>query len=65
MNFNIKYQRKPVYSWLDDLPKTKEKRVVMTCISGVSDACTKTFLTTKENRICKYCKRLIEEGGLV
>jgi hypothetical protein len=63
MNENIKYSRKPVYSFLEDLPDPNEKRQVRTCISGISEACVKSFLTTKEIRICKHCRHKIDVGN--
>lgn len=65
MNENIKYQRTPVYNFMDELPKIKEKKQVKTCISGISNACLKTFSTTKEYRICKLCEGKMKKGNWI
>lgn len=59
----IKYQRKPVFGVFDDLPKESPKKR-MSCISGLSQACKKVFLTTKEMRICGKCMEMINNKNL-
>lgn len=58
LNEKIKYCRKPLEDIFDNVLPKEEKKP-MKCISQLDDSCLKVFRTTKENRICDYCMRIV------
>jgi hypothetical protein len=65
LNENIKYSKKPVVGLFDDIVITKEDKKIRKCIADVAGNCKKEFYTTKLERVCDRCIRLISlrEGG--
>lgn len=63
LNDNIKYCEKPAESIWDDIVVQKEEKKMMKCISHFSSRCKGQFMTTKEFRICEYCKNSLKGGG--
>lgn len=45
---------KPVYSFVDDLPKTTEVKVKRKCL-GYSERCRKYVTDMSNRRICAFC----------